>query len=169
MEVRRLTAADVGAYHALRLRGLVEHPEAFGASADEWRQRALEVISEQITAGGNDFCLYGAFVEGVLAGIASFGRPTNPKLRHRAGLYQMLVAPEFRRCGVGERLVAAIVAHARQQPELEELILAVTVGNDAAEALYRKIGFEASYIEPRHIKLGDRYYDNLWMIYRWKE
>ena len=54
-------------------------------------------------------------------GLAGFRRPDNEKLRHRAGLYQMYVAPEYRGMGLGQGLVNAVIEHAARQEGLEEL------------------------------------------------
>ena len=56
------------------------------------------------------------------------------------------MTPEHRRCGLGAQLLAAIVAHAQQQPGLEELILTVTVENLAAvHSLLRARSGDAAY------------------------
>jgi RimJ/RimL family protein N-acetyltransferase len=51
-------------------------------------------------------------------------------------------------------------------PDLEELILAVTVGNVPARRLYLAAGFELSHVERRYIKVGDQYYDIEWLTLR---
>jgi RimJ/RimL family protein N-acetyltransferase len=42
----------------------------------------------------------------------------------------------------------------------------VTAGNDAARALYVAAGFVPFGVEPRFIRVDDRYYDIEWMIKR---
>jgi RimJ/RimL family protein N-acetyltransferase len=44
--------------------------------------------------------------------------------------------------------------------------LAVTVGNEQARALYLKVGFTPVAIDPRYIKVGERYFDIEWMQLR---
>ena len=163
--VRQLTTQDAAAYFAVRLRALEEHPEAFGASADEWRGRSLVEITQRLSATESS-CYFGAFVDGALAGIAAFSRPAVTKQAHRGGIYQMYVAPEHRRLGLGRQLLEAILSHVRQLAGLDEVVLSVTIGNYGAEALYAAAGFRASYVEPRYIKLDGRTYDLLWMSLR---
>jgi RimJ/RimL family protein N-acetyltransferase len=43
------------------------------------------------------------------------------------------------------------------------LILAVTIGNSAAEQLYLAAGFRPSHVEARLLKIDGVYYDILWM------
>jgi NAD(P)-dependent dehydrogenase (short-subunit alcohol dehydrogenase family) len=46
--VRELTEADAEEFLALRLRALREHPEAFGSSYEEWRDRAIAEIARRL-------------------------------------------------------------------------------------------------------------------------
>jgi ribosomal protein S18 acetylase RimI-like enzyme len=75
----------------------------------------------------------------------------------------MYVAPQYRRRGLATKLLEACLAQARAFPEVEEVSLAVTVGNEAARQTYVKFGFQPEYVEPRYFKHGGRYYDMEWM------
>jgi RimJ/RimL family protein N-acetyltransferase len=160
--VRRLGETDAEAYRSVRRRALIEHPEAYAATLEEFDSRSLDEIAASLAGPAALRCIFGAFVQQQLVGLAGYGRPDNAKLHHRAGLYQMYTAPEHRGRGLGRQLVDAVVAHARQEG-VEELVLAVTVGNTAAETLYEHAGFAPKHVETRYIKLGSRYYDILWM------
>jgi ribosomal protein S18 acetylase RimI-like enzyme len=47
----------------------------------------------------------------------------------------------------------------RAQPELEQITLAVVTTNEAARSLYRSLGFATYGVEPRALKVGERYLD----------
>jgi len=47
---------------------------------------------------------------------------------------------------------------------VEDVILAVTVGNDRARTLYASLGFVSYSIDPRYIKWDGQYFDIEWMI-----
>ena len=74
------------------------------------------------------------------------------------GKVAMLVAPEWRRRGVGSALVAAGIEWARQRG-LHKLTLSVFPHNTAAIGLYRKFGFVE---EGRRIKQFRRASGDLW-------
>ena len=162
--VRQLNKADAEAYWQVRLRALREHPEAYGATAEEWQQLTVDDVAQRLRQGREaGLRVFGAFVEERLVGLAGFAHTTNNKQQHRGGIYQMYVAPEERGNGLGHLLLEAIFAEAQQQSALEELVLAVTVGNQEARALYLKSGFVPMYIQPRYLKIDGRYYDIEWM------
>lgn len=58
-----------------------------------------------------------------------------------ADMMNLAVAPAYRRQGIGESLVNALVAHL-QQKGIIALLLEVRASNDPAIALYRRLGFE---------------------------
>jgi ribosomal protein S18 acetylase RimI-like enzyme len=60
-------------------------------------------------------------------------------------------------------LLRECVARARVLPEVEEVCLCITVGNDAARGAYIKYGFEPDYSEPRYFKHAGEYYDIEWL------
>jgi len=78
----------------------------------------------------------------------------------------MYVDPAVRGKGIGLALVQHVIEYARTIDGLEDLILAVTVGNDSARKLYLKSGFAPYGVEPRYIHVEDRYYDIEWMHLR---
>ena len=78
----------------------------------------------------------------------------------------MYVPPEFHGRGVGETLLKEAIDRARALLGVEDLILAVTVGNEQARALYLKVGFTSVAIDPRTIKVGGRYFGIEWLQLR---
>jgi RimJ/RimL family protein N-acetyltransferase len=164
MEIRPLTANDASIYRELRLQSLREHPEAFGASFEEEQALTEEQVAQQLS--GDSAFVFGVFMAAQLVGIVSLFRYQRAKTRHKAILGGMYVVPAARAQGVGKALLAYVVAQARALDGLEDLTLAVTVGNAGARALYLAAGFVPYGVEARYIKLDDRYYDIEWMILR---
>ncbi len=164
MEVRLLTADDAPAFQALRLRALREHPDAFAASVEDAQQEPLVQVARQLRDGPPLNLALGAFAADRLVGLTHLARYPDAKLRHKARIGGMYVAPEVRGQGVGAALLEAAIAQAAALGGIEALTLAVTVGNTAARGLYRAAGFVPFGVEPRFIRVDEHYYDIEWMI-----
>jgi len=164
--VRLLTADDANQYRRVRLQALREHPEAFGSAAEDFAAQPLSDVADRLRSQSERFSLFGAFDGTELIGLVGFGRDGGLKVRHRGGVYQMYVTPEQRGKGLGWLLLEHAVVYARPLPGLEEINLAVTVGNEPARRLYERYGFVFSHREPRYIKIGSSYYDIDWMTLR---
>jgi ribosomal protein S18 acetylase RimI-like enzyme len=128
---------DWAQYRDIRLEMLREAPDAFWftyadeATYDEadWRER----IEGAWLVQARD-------AEGVL-GSAGLGSHWEPEKATTATLFGMYVAPRARGRGIGEALVRAVLEQARRLGK-SAVVLEVTVGNDAAIALYERCGFE---------------------------
>jgi RimJ/RimL family protein N-acetyltransferase len=167
MNIRPLTEADAAVYQPVRLRSLREHPEAFGASYEEECETTPDKVAALLASPDSRF--FGAFVDGGLVGIANLWRYPRAKTRHRAMLTAMYVVPEARGQAIGAALVKAVLDYARSVTGLEDVVLAVTVGNESARGLYIRAGFQAYSLDPRYIRVGDDYYDIEWMMLRLNE
>ena len=156
MLIRRLTPADVAPYRALRLRALHEHAEAFTSSYEEESLRPESAAAQRL-AETSSTRFWGAFVDGVLAGTVGLDFDQRLKARHKAMVIGMFVAPEFTRRGIARALIATLVRDARAS-QIELLILTVTDGNHGAQQLYLDTGFVSFGIEPRAIRVQNRYF-----------
>lgn len=165
--VRLLTAEDAKSYQALRLRALQEHPEAYGSSYEDDASRSLAEVGKRLQTTVDGFTL-GAWQEEKLVGVAGLHRSPRIKTRHRGGIGGMYVAPETRGQGIGGALLQHVIDRGKAMPYLEEIILAVTVGNVAARSIYLAAGFAPAYIEERYLKIDGRYYDIEWMVLRFE-
>lgn len=128
----------------LRMRALRDAPDAFWATADEeaalspaqWRARLERPVGVTVVA----------VVDGTDAGLA-VGAPHHDA-PDDAGLYALWVAPGSRGRGVGDALVAAVVAWARSAGH-RRLRLEVADHNAHAVRLYERAGFIATGAQGR--------------------
>jgi ribosomal protein S18 acetylase RimI-like enzyme len=153
--IRRLGPADAAAYREIRLEGLERHPEAFGSTYETEAVLSLEDFARRVT----DVPTFAAERDGRLIGLAGLARETTAKRRHRGTLIRMYVRPEARGSGAADALVEAVLDHARAEG-LDSVILAVTVGNEAARRLYDRHGFVVYGVEPAALRVGDHDYDD---------
>lgn len=155
-QIRRLIPEDAPVYRELRLRALREHPEAFATSYAEEHERPLTEFASRLA--GPEQVTLGAFDQDRLVGIATLMRSSKAKLRHRAGLVAMYVAPEARGQRLGRALLERAIAVAGEWG-VSDVALAVTVGNHAARKLYAGAGFVSYGVEPRSLYVEGRFYE----------
>lgn len=146
---------------ALRQEALAAHPAAFGSSLAEESASLPAWLAAHLDAGE----VFGAWEGSDLVGMAGLWRETAEKRRHRGGLWGLYVRPAWRGHGVGEMLGCHVLERAAAAG-LEQVHLAVAVDNLPARALYDRLGFLACGIEPRALKIGERYVDELLMVRR---
>jgi ribosomal protein S18 acetylase RimI-like enzyme len=168
LTIRPLTPSDGEAWWDLRLPALRDHPGAFGSDYDEMRVRPLEERLREFTARctGHERTVIGAFEGDALVGVVGCFREEASKVRHKAGIWGMYVAPHVRSRGAGRALVEAAMVAARSWSGVEEVRLTVASDNESAKRLYRACGFETYATEPRALKLPDRYVDEDYMLRR---
>jgi GNAT superfamily N-acetyltransferase len=139
--IRTFAADEWQTYRELRLRALADSPDAFGRILAEEEQHPDSWWSGRLADGagsGLDLPLV-AEVDGEPAGLA-WGRidRSDPGVAH---LYQMWVAPEYRRRGIGRTLLEAVTEWAREKG-VRQLDLGVTLRESPALRLYTRAGFE---------------------------
>ncbi|MGC2661859.1 MAG: GNAT family N-acetyltransferase, partial [Bryobacteraceae bacterium] len=62
--------------------------------------------------------------------------------------------------------IHSLLDMAKQDPSLEQILLAVATEQTAARQLYRDLGFETFGTEPNALKVGSKYIDEDHMILR---
>ena len=162
MTIRRLRAADAAAFRAVRLAALLDTPTAFGSSHHEEAAQPLEWFAARLEAA--DAVMFGAFVDGGLAGIAGVVREPAAKERHRAAIRSMFVAPAHRGRGVAAALLGRALDEADAMPGVWQVVLTVTRGNAAARRLYEAHGFVPYGELPASLHVDGRYYDDVLML-----
>lgn len=151
MQIKTLDTTDATAYRDLRLRALHENPDAFTSSFEEENKRPLEATVQRLTTTTEQ--LWGAFDGPHLIGMVGMSRESRVKNRHKAHLVGLYVVPEHAGQGVGAALVAAVLHHAADC-QIALLVLTVTEGNRAAQALYERADFVSFGVEPDAIRIN---------------
>lgn len=136
---RRASANDVGLFREIRLRALLESPDAFGSvHADavnrndaSWREQLLSTVRGPLR--NTRF----AFRETECIGIAAVYREPDADFGE---LLMMWVAPDFRGGPAASLLVHGLLGWARSSG-LSTVSLGVTDTNARAIGFYHKLGF----------------------------
>ncbi|MBJ7313683.1 GNAT family N-acetyltransferase [Rugamonas sp. CCM 8940] len=140
LQFHALLVDDVDAFHALRLAGMREKPEAFRTSYAE--EAALPPVHRQQRLLHTPHQrMFGAWDGETLVGMVGLKREPIAVRHDRANLWGVYVAPRARGAGVARGLIEAALDYARALPELRRVTLMVNMDNAAARALYAKLGF----------------------------
>jgi GNAT superfamily N-acetyltransferase len=139
--IRPFNSDEWELYRSLRLAALADSPNAFGSTLDAEQRRESAEWSARLASGTASrwdrplVAQIGARAIGLAWGKLE---PTEPELAH---VYQMWVAPESRRLGVGRLLLENLTVWARAAGA-QHLCLCVTCGDSSAMRLYLRAGFK---------------------------
>lgn len=150
--IRRLTAEDAAAFHALRQEAMTTDPDSLATTLAEEQAKSLDYVAAMLT----EHAVFGAFIEDGLVGMAGFARLKPARERHKGTVWSMYVRAAGRGRGLGDALLKAVIDHARGEVEVLQLVVVST--NAPAVALYERHGFQRWGLEPRALKLDETRY-----------
>jgi len=154
VQIRSLSAVDADSLYRLRREALVDSPLAYSASVEDDVWTSVEVVRAQLESR-NGSQVFGAFAGG-LHGMIGLGRPRHMKAARKVNLWGMYVSPPWRGQGIGARLLAAALSHARCLSGVRAVHISVTEAAPAARRLYERSGFRVWATEPESIEVGER-------------
>jgi GNAT superfamily N-acetyltransferase len=136
-DVRQATTDDEDLIRALRLRAVLDSPEAFASTYERELSRTADDWSRWISPGVTFFFR----VDGEARGLVYAGRDL-----HEASIVNLMamwVAPNLRRAGAPDLLVSAVSAWALEKGATE-IRLNVFQANHRARRCYERLGFRAT-------------------------
>jgi len=165
IEIRLLKVDDALQFRHLRLQALQDAPMAFIESYDEMAKLEADDYMKRLEMSTH----IGAFAGGDLVGtMGYFVRPFE-KQKHQGVLVGVYIKPEYRGKGISSRMLDALLAQAEE--EVETMVLQVSVENFSARHCYLKAGFQTYGVEPKALKVGERYVDEemMWLDLRQRQ
>jgi RimJ/RimL family protein N-acetyltransferase len=163
MDIRTLQTADAAIFQALRLNALRECPTSFSSSYEEERHIPLRRVGEGLEPRP-ERVVFGAFDNSVLMGTVGLRQEGARKLAHKAVIWGVYVAPEYRRRGAGRLLMQHTLAYAASMPGLRQVNLGANTANPASIALYASVGFEPFGVEKGFLLVDGVPYDEVHMV-----
>ena len=160
--LRLATPEDALALRELRLRALLDKPEAFGSDLSEDEAKPETAWVERCTPTKNSALFIAVDEGGALVGMVGIYCDGRVKTGHLGNIWGVFVAPEARGCGVGGKLLDAALAWA-QVRGLRRVNLTVETGNAPAIAVYLKAGFTVYGVDPDVLLVNGVFYDELLM------
>lgn len=128
-----LEPGDLGRLIALHGTAYQDDPAHFGL---KFEAHVARTVAEFILDNEGRGRVWLAERHGELVGCSAMAdRGTRGQLRW------VLLSPDMRGKGIGEKLIRAAMDYAREQ-DFEEVFLETTEGLDASMAIYNKLGFE---------------------------
>lgn len=164
LEIRPLARSDANAFRQIRLQAISDSPSAVWPTYEEEARRTVEEIEARIQRT-NTQVVFGAFIGLKLVGIAGLRREPLDQVRHKAVLWGVFISPDRRREGLARKLFSSVQSFAREEG-VRQIQLCVNAENDRARSLYRSLGFKPFGLEPRAMRVGDKYFDEEHMVLR---
>lgn len=163
VEIRTLSPTDADLFQALRLQGLRECPTAFASSFAEEQADSGATVAQRLSPK-NDGAILGAFQGNKLVGILGIQRERMTKLAHKAFIWGVYVAPSARQSHVGTALMERALKYAAEALAVRQVNLGVNTKNEAALALYRKLGFIEYGCERGYLLVDGGLHDEYHMV-----
>ncbi len=139
---------------------ILRYPEECG----KYTYEGEKALFDRINASENEAMLV-CIVDGKVAGNCQIAWKTGLKTRHRASVAIALLK-EFWGLGIGTRMFEEMIRIAEENPYALQLKLEFVDGNTRARALYEKMGFRITGINPDAIRLKNGTLLNEYIMHR---
>jgi len=163
-QIQLLTAQDGSLYRDLRLRALQTDPQVFLATFEEESQKPLLAFQHDLEFAISSpiWGYYGIFHQQQLVGFCQISHTAFSKHAHLAHLYNLYIAPEFRRQGYGHHLITYVIEKLISH-QVELLVITHLGNNTRAHQFYESLGFQDCGRLPNSIKWQGQYDDEVQM------
>jgi RimJ/RimL family protein N-acetyltransferase len=159
VEFRRLVLSDLDSYFANRLRALQNSPSAFLTTYEEEKRNGSDHFAKTLSYQGKDRIIFGAVENGKVVGTIGLFQEEREKLIHKATIWGMYVDVEWRKSGVGAKLVDLAIHYSKNHLQVTGVYLSVEANNASARRLYESKGFKVWGTEPKAMAIDGKFFD----------
>lgn len=158
--IEEIRSDRTAAYKCFFQAALSENEECFRISPED------ELNESFPTKDKYDSFTLAAFDGNSIVGVTSFEREgaNREKLRHKGLIFRMYVDTEYRKSGIGRKLVAEVLKRVEEIEDIEIIKLTVVSSNQPAKLLYKSFGFKTYGVKPQAIKWKGKYFAEEQMI-----
>jgi ribosomal protein S18 acetylase RimI-like enzyme len=157
------TSADQDLYKNSRLESWREEPYAFTTSYEDaltwtdqkWQQKLAEALNPEISL------TFLAKNEGGVVGHIHAEFNSQAKRRHVLELKTLYVSPAYRRNGIAQALLQAVLDQLPGYPFIRKIGLSVAATQEQAIRFYHKNGFVEAGRLVEELQYNDAYFDQL--------
>ncbi|HYC34443.1 MAG TPA: N-acetyltransferase [Candidatus Paceibacterota bacterium] len=161
LEISLLTPENWQECHEIKLRALRCDPASFGESYDQEAARTEGDIRIQLN---DPYCrVYVARIDKKPVALVVAMLLVPKHVIHMARLGYVFTDPEFRRLGIGEKLLAYVINDLKQNPVTTRVALSVGADKTAARKLYEKLGFKEFGFAHNEMRVDGKYIDQVHM------
>lgn len=161
-EVRAIRPDELDQWWELRLQGLREHPDAFGADYDASVERGPGHLEASTHEGGIGRIFGAVTPDGRIVSQAGVYHEGG-KRSHIAVFWGVHTHPDWRGKGLSRALIRLAIEHCRSFPEIRQVHISVNANNTAALAVYTGAGFIPWGREPRALMTESGFHDEIHM------
>jgi RimJ/RimL family protein N-acetyltransferase len=162
IKIVKLTEADYELYRNIRLEALVSDPESFSTSY--FHESAQEDVYWQNKLINND--VFAVFDLDKIVGCCGFYIMPGDRFEHRGVIWGVYISSPYRGKNLAGFLLDEVISFASSK--VAQIHLSCMIENIAAVKLYKKKGFRVYGVEPKTVRIGQKYFDDFLMVKEFK-
>lgn len=144
-------------YREIRLKALKSDPTAFGESYEREVVKSEQEIRQKLS--NQDYQTYIARIDNKITAMAVSSLEKPQHVEHLAKLHSIFTDPDFRKQGIGSKLLERVLNDLHQNPITSRVILSVNNEQEVAKQMYEKLGFVQYGLGKKEMKVDGKYYD----------
>jgi len=166
IQIRNLNRNDAAWYRQLRLKALRSDPDAFLSTYETEARKELSDFDWEIRsmAQAPIFGYLGYFDDDQLKAYLQISKTGLIKQNHICLIHNLYVDADFRKLGIGRKLLTEVINRIKTQtPEIEKILLSHNGKNQIGHEFYQSLGFTTIATKKNVIKYQGIYDDEVEM------